>query len=101
MLRENIRIQTNKIKKLKEQVNEAKQEFHNLVRCDEISKQADEKVDRKSEFAHAQSKRKQVNKLERLVKNRDKFDPSKQDLSGTQLKVWVKNLSKYKLSNDQ
>ena len=101
LLRENIRIQSNKIQRIKQQVTTSKDEFINLVRCDDISKQATEKINRKSEFAHAQSKRTQMKKLEKLCEIRDKSHPSKLDLSGTQLKVWVKNLSKYKLTNDQ
>ena len=54
-----------------------------------------------TENTHAQSKDKQRKKLEKLKENQQKNDPSALDLSGNQLKVWVKNLSKYKLTSDQ
>ena len=102
LVRENIRIETNRINKLKTQVEEAKASFLDAVgHDDEISTTAVVKVNKLGESTHAQSKRKLMAKVEKLVNKRDKNDPSKVDLSGKQLKIWVKNLSKYKLNKEQ
>ena len=98
LVRERVRIIINKLSYYKEQQksidsilgqNLNEEDFH-LVR---------QHISKVSEVTFNKTKRKHIEKLERLEKRNNKTDEP--DLSGSQLKRWVINLSDYDLSKDQ
>ncbi|XP_072046530.1 uncharacterized protein [Amphiura filiformis] len=110
LLNERIRVVTNKIKTLEEDKIRANASLNARDINKDLSREISRHVEnsRESEFQHVRAR--QTRKLKELAKKHEKStsnDVNKSnshadlDLSGTQLKRWVKNLSKYKLSDAQ
>ncbi|XP_072048287.1 uncharacterized protein [Amphiura filiformis] len=110
LLNERIRVVTNKIKTLEDEKIRANANLnaHNINK--DLSREISRHVEnsRESEFQHVRAR--QTRKLKELAVKQEKSttnnvnknnSDAKLDLSGTQLKRWVKNLSKYKLSDAQ
>ena len=102
LLRENIRLETNRIKYWKDQVEENKLKFAADLTTDDnaaaILDVAETTINNRIEVTHAQTKRRHIGKLERLISKQKEKDV---DLSGSQLQKWVVNLSKYSLNKYQ
>ena len=101
LLRERVRVINNKISGFKQQKSELKSELNSRFSSD-LASQLTDHVTRKSEAEFRKTKWRHQQKLERLQeKTTRKIDVDNVDLGGEQLKKWVINLSKYKLSNPQ
>ena len=110
LLRERIRVISNRIKNLETEKSHVKEDLNSRGISDDLHRQISRHVEnsRESEFQNVRSR--QTRKLKNLVDKQQhsvSFNgnvrnvTSEPDLSGTQLKRWVKNLSKYKLSDAQ
>ena len=101
LLRERVRVINNKISGFKQQKSELESELNSRFSSD-LASQLTDHVTRKSEAEFRKTKWRHQQKLERLQeKTTRKIDVDNVDLGGEQLKKWVINLSKYKLSNPQ
>ncbi|XP_072020328.1 uncharacterized protein [Amphiura filiformis] len=106
LIRERIRVVNNKIKNLKAKKDQLKDDVNNEIPAEsDIGQKIERHLATVSETTYQDTKRRHLQKLEILTKkaaaNNKKFHDSAIDLSGSQLKKWVVNLSKYKLNAAQ
>ncbi len=104
LVRERIRVTTNKISGLKQQKTDIESELNSRF-SEQLAKQVTDHVTRKSESEFQKIKWRQQRKLEKLqqysaTKER-RNTPDNVELGGEQLKKWVVNLSKHKLTQPQ
>ena len=96
--RERIRVINNKLDAFKEKKNTLETKlFTSLLR--EEQQNVTRHIAHVSESTHEKTKWRHQQKIQRLETKRDRINDA--DLTGTQLKRWVINLSKYKLSGNQ
>ncbi|XP_072046302.1 uncharacterized protein [Amphiura filiformis] len=106
LIRERIRVVNNKIKNLKTQKDQLKDDVNNEIPAEsELGQKIERHLATVSETTYQDTKRRHLRKLEILTnkaaaKSKKSHD-SAIDLSGSQLKKWVVNLSKYKLNAAQ
>ena len=100
LLRERIRITQNKVNQLAENIDSHKDRIKNVL-PQELASQVEGFIKRSGEREFNKTKTRHQGKLEKLISR--KWNQSEQDLdlSGTQIKRWVINLSKYKCSNSE
>ena len=96
LLRERIRLTNQKISHLQDKKRRLAERFPS-----DVQQQLNAHLTRVHESVHKQAKCRQQNKLASLISKSKKNNPSEPDLSGTRIKRWVVNLSKYKLDHDQ
>ena len=96
LLREKIRLTNQKISHLQEKKRRLAERFSS-----DVQQQVNAHLTRIHESVHKQAKCRQQDKLASLISKSKKNNPSEPDLSGTQIKRWVVNLSKCKLNQDQ
>ncbi|XP_072033096.1 uncharacterized protein [Amphiura filiformis] len=106
LIRERIRVVNNKIKNLKAKKDQLKDDVNNEIPAEsDLGQKIERHLATVSETTYQDTKRRHLQKLEILTKkaaaNNKKFHDSAIDLSGSQLKKWVVNLSKYKLNAAQ
>ena len=87
LLRERIRLTNQKISHLQDKKRRLTERFPS-----DVQQQLNTHLTRVHESVHKQSKCRQQDKLASLISKRKKNNPSKPDLSGTQIKRWVVNL---------
>ncbi len=100
LVRERIRLTNNKITSLKQQKQEQENVLFTKLPSNEKSRVVTH-VTRVHESTHQKTKWCQMDKLECLMGKKPEHEKEKVDLSGTQLKRWVVNLSKRALSEDE
>ena len=98
LLRERIRLTNQTISHLQDKKRRLAERFPSDV---QQQLNAHLYLTRVHESVHKQAKCRQQDKLASLISKSKKNNPSEPDLSGTQIKRWVVNLSKYKLNQDQ
>ena len=96
LLRERIRLTNQTISHLQDEKRRSAERFPS-----DVQQQSNAHLTRVHESVHKQAKCRQQDKLASLISRSKKNNPSEPDLSGTQIKRWVVNLSKYKLNQDQ
>jgi hypothetical protein len=96
LLRERIRVVNNRINRFNEEKAAAKQVLFEKL-PEETQKHVDLHMASAHEKEHSKSKYRQQKKLSQLILKKGQSEP---DLSGTQLKRWVVNISKYALDNN-
>ncbi|XP_072033373.1 uncharacterized protein [Amphiura filiformis] len=108
LLRERIRVTNNKLVNLKDKRSSLEQEINNEIPAEsELTNQISSHIARVRESTFEKSKCRQMRKLEILkeksgnIDKKCRFTTPELDLSGTQLKKWVVNLSQYKLSKSE
>ena len=111
LLQENIGMLTNQIKALGSQEEAAKEIFECSVRANPTAEQAfiDEVLEKSRKFVfnrkekeHAHASERQVNKLDRLKKEKnDKYNKNRTNTNAEQQQKWVRNLSHYNLSETE
>ncbi|XP_072039173.1 uncharacterized protein [Amphiura filiformis] len=106
LIRERIRVVNNKIQSLKSKKSQLEEDFNRKIPAEsELGKNINQHLATVRETTYANTKRCQLQKLQKLAEKqttgRKKSPNSTLDLSGTQLKKWVVNLSKYKLNPEQ
>ena len=99
LLKERIRQKTQKIKFLKEEISLGSRKLASALPTDIYSHVSDV-IERSHERMFTKTKLGQQRKLQSLVDKNTK-STSDIDLSGTQLKKWVVNISKHKLSDQE
>ncbi len=100
LLRERIRIINNKLTNFKTDKEKIANELNNSLNPTE-QRHLSTHVNRVKQTEFEKSKCRQIQKLERLQQKQKPPVEPEIDLSGSQLKRWVINLSKYKLSKSQ
>ena len=106
LVRERIRVINNKVTSLKHQSKNLEEIVDNKIPAESpLRKQTKDHIATAKETTYQNTKRRHLKKLQNLadksaVKKKKSLD-STPDLSGTQLKKWVVNLSKYKLTDNQ
>ena len=96
LLQERIRLTNQKISQLQDKKRCLAERFPS-----DVQQQLNAHLTRVHESVHKQAKGRQQDKFASLISKSKKNNPSEPDLSGTQIKRWVVNLSKYKLNQDQ
>ena len=96
LLRERIWLTNQKISHLQDKKRRLAERFPS-----DVQQQLNAHLTRVHESVHKQAKCRQQDKLASLIWKSKKNNPSKPDLSGTQIKRWVVNLSKYKLGSNE
>ncbi len=100
LLRERIRITQNIVNQLGDDVERIEDKFNTAVPQD-IAIEVKNFVKRSSEKEFSKTKNRHQEKLEKLINKKWNSSEDNLDLSGTQMKKWVINLSKYKCSNSE
>ena len=98
LVRERIRVINNKLDAFKEKKITLETKLFTLLSREE-QQNVTRHIAHVSETTHEKTKWRHQNKIQRLETKRDRINDA--DLTGTQLKRWVINLSKYKLSGNQ
>ena len=106
LVKERIRVINNKLGNLKNKREELDKKVNQNIPAESpIRKQIKDHIATVKESTYAEVKSRHVLKLKKLAEKTDakrkKTADSTPDLSGTQLKKWVVNLSKYKLNSAQ
>ena len=96
LLRERIRLTNQTISHLQGKKRRLAERFPS-----DVQQQLNAHLTRVHESVHKQAKCRQQDKLASLISKSKKNNPWEPELSGTQIKRWVVNLSKYKLNQDQ
>ncbi|XP_072047082.1 uncharacterized protein [Amphiura filiformis] len=106
LLRERIRVTNNRINDFKQQKSRLENDISSRV-TDDIKNQVTDHVTRKTENEFQKTKWRHTQKLDRLIEksrspiNNRRNTAENPELGGEQLKKWVVNLSKYKLTQPQ
>ena len=96
LLQKRIRLTNQKISHLQDKKRRLAERFPS-----DVQQQLNARLTRVHESVRKQTKCRQQDKLASLISKSVKNKHSEPDLSGTQIKRWVVNLSKYKLKQDQ
>ena len=96
LLQKRIRLTNQKISHLQDKKRRLVERFPS-----DVQQQLNARLTRVHESVRKQAKCRQQDKLASLISKSVKKKHSEPDLSGTQIKRWVVNLSKYKLKQDQ